>query len=356
MKKFLKIVAASVALGAGLVAQAQDIHFSQFYENSVLRNPALTGIFSGDLKAGINYREQWSAVSAVGRYTTLAGTVEGRVATNREVGDYMSFGLAAYSDKAGSINFVSQGIYPTIAYNKAVNDRHNSYLSLGFTAGYIYRTVDMSKMTFSSMYQGSSTELGPSGETAPFKSLSNYDIGTGISFNSSIDEENRSNFYLGVSAYHLNRPTQIFNGGYSTVKLPIKMQANAGINFNFSNAVSLALHANVSQQNPHTEAIFGGLLSFHGVTPGLPSIFTFSVGSMYRVGDAFIPVVKIDYSNVSLGVSHDATNSDLGSRVSGAGATEITLYIRTRFLHNINPGDGFRCPRFETQTGYPFNN
>ena len=29
---------------------AQDIHFSQFFETPLLRNPALAGIFSGDVR------------------------------------------------------------------------------------------------------------------------------------------------------------------------------------------------------------------------------------------------------------------------------------------------------------------
>ena len=31
-------------------ASAQDIHFSQFFETPLLRNPALAGIFTGDIR------------------------------------------------------------------------------------------------------------------------------------------------------------------------------------------------------------------------------------------------------------------------------------------------------------------
>ncbi len=43
-------------------AQA-DIHFSQFYETSILRNPALTGVFADDYKFGAYYRNQWNTIS-----------------------------------------------------------------------------------------------------------------------------------------------------------------------------------------------------------------------------------------------------------------------------------------------------
>ena len=51
-------------------ASAQDVHFSQFYETSVLRNPALIGIYNGDYRFGLMYRNQWSSISAVS-YTHL---------------------------------------------------------------------------------------------------------------------------------------------------------------------------------------------------------------------------------------------------------------------------------------------
>ena len=45
------------------VLQAQDIHFSQFYEAPLLRNPSLAGIFTGDVRAQIVYRDQWNSVT-----------------------------------------------------------------------------------------------------------------------------------------------------------------------------------------------------------------------------------------------------------------------------------------------------
>lgn len=355
MKKFFKIGTVGVALAMALNASAQDIHFSQFYENSILRNPALTGIFSGDFKAGVDYRSQWASISSP--FTTVAATAETRIIANRAVGDYVSIGLGAYYDKAGSISFSSQEIYPAIAYNKALNDKHNTYLSVGFTGGYLNRSVDMSKMKFSSQWDWNSgySSYNASGENAVFKSLHAFDLGAGVSWNSSIGLQNKANYYLGASVYHINRPTENFNGGYSTVRLPMKWQFNAGINLVMSDRFSLALHANQSNQTPYKETLIGGLLTFHGITPGMPSIFAFSFGGFYRLNDAYIPVVKIDYSNVSVGVSYDVTSSNLGTSVTGTSATEISVYIRSKYSHSVDPRDGVMCPRFESEIYAPFN-
>ncbi len=355
MKNAIKVITAGLMLGASLNVNAQDIHFSQFYENAILRNPAFTGIFSGDFKVGLDYRNQWASIT--NPFSTVAVSAETRILTNRAVGDYLSFGIGAYSDKAGAINFASQEIYPTIAYNKAMNDRHNTYLSVGFIGGYMSRSVDMSKMTFSSqVVNGIFSTSNPSGEIAPFEKMSNFDVGAGVSINSSLDLENRVNYYAGVSLYHINHPTQVFNQGYSTIKLPMKLQLGGGINMVFSEKLSLAVHGNFSKQDVYQESVLGGLITYHSTTPGLPSVFAISFGAFYRVQDAFIPTVKIDYSNLSFGFSYDATNSSLATGSSGASATEFSVYVHGKYAHRNNPRDGVMCPRFESEIYYPFNN
>ena len=42
---------------------SQDIHFSQFFEAPLLRNPALAGLFSGDIRLQAVYRNQWQSVA-----------------------------------------------------------------------------------------------------------------------------------------------------------------------------------------------------------------------------------------------------------------------------------------------------
>ena len=48
------------AFGSTLLSQ--DIHYSQFYNAPLTLNPALTGIFRGDIRFQANYRNQWRSV------------------------------------------------------------------------------------------------------------------------------------------------------------------------------------------------------------------------------------------------------------------------------------------------------
>jgi type IX secretion system PorP/SprF family membrane protein len=346
MKRYLNILSVGLLLGLSARSGAQDVHFSQFYENAILRNPALTGIFSDEYKIGLDYRSQWGNFAAP--YSTTMVSGETRILINREVGDYLSFGLVGTFDKAGTINFASTQIYPAIAYNKAMEDEHNTYISVGLTGGYIARSVDQSLMTTSFQYQnGIFLPTNSTGETGSFKNLNNYDVGAGVSLNSSLDLNSKLNYYLGVSAYHINSPTEIFSGGNVLVKLPIKFQMAAGFHCPLGEQFGFTVHANYSVQHPYSEFVMGGLFTWKSWPPGLPSIFAIHFGAFFRYQDAFIPTIKIDYKNLSIGYSYDANTSSLGSGTSGASATEITVYVRGSYLHRKDPRDPIMCPRFE---------
>lgn len=331
-------------LCSGISSRAQDVHFSQFYENAILRNPALTGIFSDEYKVGIDYRTQWSAVATP--YTTTMISGETRVLVNREVGDYLSFGLVGTFDRAGATNFATTQIYPAIAYNKALEDQHNTYLSVGLTGGYRTRSVNPNLVTTGSQWNGQFYDPNSStGENLGDYKASNYDVGAGVSLNSSIDFDNRVNYYLGVSAYHINSPDESFNGGTAS-KRDIKFQFAAGIHFPLADKFSFTVHSNYSVQSPYTELLAGGLFTYKSLPPGLPSIFSFHFGAFFRSKDAIIPTFKIDYKNLSFGYSYDVTNSQLASGSGGTSANELTLYVRGSYLHRKNPRDPMMCPRF----------
>jgi type IX secretion system PorP/SprF family membrane protein len=326
---------------------AQDIHFSQFYETAILRNPALTGIFSGDYKLGVNYRTQWTDLSVPFQTALVSG--ETRILVNRDLADYVSFGIVATYDKAGSINFTSMQVYPAINYNKALEDVHNSYLSVGFAGGYEQRSVDESKMTFSSQYVGGNySSLNPSGENMTFTPIHNYDLSAGVSLNSSLGTHNRINYYLGLAAYHITRPSETFQGEDEFIRLNTKWEANFGFKYSITEQYALTVHFNYSNQAPYQEIIGGGFLSWRSMNDVMVyNNFTLYLGLFYRLHDAIIPTVKFDYHNYSVTFSYDDNTSTLKPASTGVGGYEISLFMRGWYKKNINLTDAVRCPRFE---------
>ena len=348
MKKYIFGLCSGLLLGISQLANAQDIHFSQFPEISTMRNPALTGIFSGEYKVGLDYRSQWSQVSS-NPYNTVAFAGETRILVDHNIGDYLSFGLDITYDKAGAID-VRTEIYPAIAFNKCMEDEHHTYISVGLAGGYFSRSVDNSKMTTTSQYVNRSFDPNnPSLESTPYNSLHNYDMGAGVSLNSSFDLEGVSNYYLGVSLYHLNHPTEIFYGNQVLVQLPLKWEASAGFHVNLGRQFGLTFHANYTLMDPYYEFIGGGFITWHNTPIAFPSNFMLSLGGFVRYNDAFIPMVKLDINNVAVGVSYDINNSSLGATIPGTSATEITLFVKGKYNHKKDPRQNVMCPKFDEQ-------
>ncbi|MEO6357893.1 MAG: type IX secretion system membrane protein PorP/SprF, partial [Ferruginibacter sp.] len=67
------ILCCMFVLLSSLQVAGQDIHFSQFFETPLLRNPALGGLFSGDIRLQSVYRTQWQSVTVPYQTVSLNG-------------------------------------------------------------------------------------------------------------------------------------------------------------------------------------------------------------------------------------------------------------------------------------------
>ncbi len=83
------------------IAFAQDIHFTQFDMTPLVINPAFTGMFDGQVRAGAIYRNQWASVTVP--YVTYGASVDLPLPIERN-GDYLAGGLQFYKDQAGDAN------------------------------------------------------------------------------------------------------------------------------------------------------------------------------------------------------------------------------------------------------------
>ncbi len=345
MKKTFSGLLLAVLLAGGTTAlRAQDIHFSQFYENAALRNPALVGIFTGDYRVGVNYRNQWSNLATPFQTTMLTGERVFRL--SKESRNFLSVGLTATYDKAGEISFNSLHLLPSINFSKAIDDRHNSFLSAGFGFGYIQRSFDPAKMTFNNQYNGSNYDpAAATGESFPMNRVQQMDVSAGVSFNSSLGERNRVNYYLGAAAYHLTRPQESFSGTDALINLPARFTGQMGVDFRVADGIGITAHLNYTNQYPYQEWIGGGLVRWSHYDPlDRNKNFSVSAGSFYRVGDALIPTFKFEHRNYYVVLSYDVTNSYLGSMNNRAGGFEVSLFTRGFVKREV---DRMACPRFE---------
>ncbi len=129
---------------------SQDVGFSQFYDQPLLRNPALAGIFTGDVRLTASYRNQWQAVTIP--YRTFGLSSEIKMPVNIVPDDNITIGLQLFKDVAGTSEFGTMQILPAVNYSLPLSGEKNSYLSLAFIAGLRQQQFDPTKLVLNDQF------------------------------------------------------------------------------------------------------------------------------------------------------------------------------------------------------------
>lgn len=315
---------------------AQDIHFSQFFETPLYRNPALAGIVTGDYRVQAVYRSQWNSIANAYKTASLNAEYKMHVAGD----DYMTIGVQAFYDKAGTTNLTTTHLLPAINYHKSISNERNQYISVGFMGGLVQRSFDRSKMTTNSQYNGVADM-----ETNAQSQYSYLDGSAGISFNTSINDNPDDNLAVGVAYHHFNQPKNSFFANSGIVLSP-KWNFSADVRFNLSEYSLLTIHTDHLRQGSYQETVGGFLYGLKiGPYTDEPD-YIVSAGGFLRWNDAMIPTIKIDYKPFAFALSYDVNISQLKGSSYGRGGFELSLtYIG--FTNRDNSTlSAVRCPRF----------
>lgn len=109
---------------------AQDIHFSNFYASPLNLNPALSGLFRGNIRFTALYRDQYRTVSRP--YQTAALGVDFLNKRRRNKHVMFGYGLQINYDIAGDSRFSSTQLIVPLAIHFPVK-REKLILSLGIS-------------------------------------------------------------------------------------------------------------------------------------------------------------------------------------------------------------------------------
>ncbi len=326
---------------AVLNINAQDFAFSQFYEMPLLRNPAISGIFTGDVRIQSAYRNQWASVTTPYKTTAVSAELKKHVGFGD---DYITIGLQLSNDVAGDLNFGVLQLLPAINYMKSVN-QGNGYLSAGFMAGLVQSKFDVTKGTWNEQFQnGQFNSDNYAGQSFKSTSISHFDASFGLAFSNTI-ESSMTNYYVGVGYYHFNKPKSSFLE--DDFKLNPRLVFNAGLSTPTGYADNLYVYGDYIRQGGHTQKLLGIMYS-HSLDESNDEgdKYAINIGGFYRWADAFIPVVKLEMHKVTLGLSYDINVSKLTIASQAKGGFEITgsyksfLNMRNTSLYQT------KCPRF----------
>ncbi|HEY6160751.1 MAG TPA: PorP/SprF family type IX secretion system membrane protein [Bacteroidia bacterium] len=334
MKKI--IISAALFSITTMSVRAQDFHYTHFYQSPFTLNPALTGVFTGDIRVINNYRSQWSSVTKFPYQTETFSVDGGLFRAKMKNDDYFSGGFSFNNDKAGASKLTTNLYNGAFSFTKNLSKRITNSITVGFMAGYGMRNVNFSGLSWDNQYQNGAYDPSlPSGEPSNGGISKNYmDYSAGLLWNFSASEMVR--LKIGAGALHLNRPDIGFE---HTDKLYSKYVVHglADIKLGKTTNVSMQPAFEVALQGPTTLINIGTnfkyVLQDRSKYTGVYNEVAIAFGGWYRVGDAAMFTCRFDYGQFALGMSYDANLSDLTVASSGRGGFEF-LFIYTGIFKN----------------------
>jgi type IX secretion system PorP/SprF family membrane protein len=312
---------------------AQDLNFSQFYELPLLRNPALAGVFTGDVRVQGVFRNQWQAITVPYRTEGLSGEIKFPIGQNNDV---VTIGLQLTNDEAGDSRLKRTQFLPVINYHKSLNgDEDGIFLSTAFMGGFVDSQFDPSGLKWGDQFvNGSYSASNPTNQILKNTGKSYFDLSTGVSFNAPVGEEGR--WYAGVGLYHFNRPNIAFdasNGGKRDT-LNSKWAFNIGLTTPIGDENKIILYGDYFLQGGHRQFLGGGIFMHDLYADGDDKV-SIGFGTFYRWDDAVVPVFKLDLHQFGIGLSYDVNVSKLNTASQSMGGFELTMNYKD-FLSSRN--------------------
>jgi type IX secretion system PorP/SprF family membrane protein len=322
---------------------AQDIHFSQYTMAPLTLNPALAGVFAGDHRAFLNYKSQWVGMGSSGpTYRTSMFSYDTRLFARKFRAGYVGAGINAFKDVAGDLKLGTTQLNISVSGVVFINKKQ--LLSGGIQGGFVQKSISTAAMQWDSQYDSGTGAYNSGLASNDVVSIPPYSYGdfsaglawnyNGGSSNTYANKQLKMNF--GLAAFHINRPNQKldpFSTGISDnlySKLVVHGSAQIGIaNTNYEIVPSAVLF----KQGKSFELDLGSMVRWtiksESIYTGFIQGMALSMGAQYRLNDAIVPMVLLEYASYALGMSYDVNTSSLKQGTRGKGGLEVTLRFVT---------------------------
>lgn len=342
MRRILVIM--TMSLVTALAAEAQDLHFSQWFNSPLTTNPANTGFIpDADYRLGANYRNQWSSIMAV-PYKTMSVWGDAQVFRDRIESGWVGLGGAILRDVAGAGSLTSTKVYASIGYHQMIAASH--LLSAGFNVGWSNKRINTQDLKFPDQFDGKFFDNVniPTSVFLDNPNINYLDVQVGMNYAYFPTE----NLYIngGVSVHHLNRARESFFNSSSTGiddRIAPRYIAFGNASYKLNDDVIINPMAYYSRQTTSSEFVAGGNVQYNLSGDGESQLF----GGLYiRPGDALYPMVGFQYKYVRLMFTYDVTTSGLSQFNNGRGAYEFGLIYQGMYSeYNGDRRQSF-CPTF----------
>ena len=327
MNKAIQIAALIFSLFFARSLNAQDPSFSQFFSSPLNINPALTANINSDWRLISNLRDQW--IGPASPYVTGTVSYDSKIFQNKipnveTEGNIMGIGGMLMFDRAMSGVVKSTYASLNMSYNIKLSetDYYKERLGIGFGAIYGTRNMDFSRVDFEEQFTGYgfNTNL-PTGESALSNMKPYVSASAGLTYSASNE---KSNFDIGVAAFHLNKPRQTFLKDKNEF-LPIRKVAHANFETFINERTVFNTNAIYQYQRGANYFSVGGAMGYY-IGDNLEKMVT--AGLWYWSKNAVIPYVGLTYKDFQFGVSYDITTSKLNQASRKPSSWEVSIILR----------------------------
>jgi len=343
-KTFLKISIVTSLLIGTLVnnADAQSMHFSQYYNAPMLLNPANTALMSdNDYRIGGNYRNQWATIPVP--YNTFSAFADFKLFHNEERNNWLGIGGAFFNDKAGDGNLALTRIEGFVAYHLGITP--TSMISAGLSYGAVQRSVNLGALTFDSQWDGFTFNKTLSNNESGNLAKTNFStIGAGLNYAYFPNEA--TYIKLGVGVANINQPTESFYA--MSNKIGIRPTVNLDGIFRLTEMWTLNPSVYYTTQTGAYELVYGSLLKAQ-ISNTKDNNTSLILGVFNRFNESLIGAFGVEWNGLQVVGSYDFPISDIKPATGSYGAMEFSI-IYQGLYSNLRSGErGVRtmnCPRF----------
>ena len=300
-----------------VATSAQDVHFSQFYNNALFLNPANTGsIERGELRFTGLQRTQWRSVTKPFNSFYLSGDIAAPFKM-----EHLGLGLSLMNDLAGDSRFRTFSAQGFVASGLPVGDG-NKELRGGIQFGFTQKTIDDRDLRYDAQYNGSLYDPSRNTlETGAYNKVAHLDLAAGLEY---IQWTNDREYYkIGVSLFNINTPNVSFQDN-SAVKLDRRFNAHAELSLGLSDHLDLVPSGQYMKQNAYTEVLLGTRFRYV-LREDVMALRRLYIGAFGRLQDAAYAQVGMDYDNWTVGLSYDFNLSSLDVASNKRGGLEVAV-------------------------------
>ena len=321
---------------------AQDLHFSQFFNSPLSTNPANTGFIpEGDYRLGVNYRNQWSAIMTL-PYKTMSAFGDFQVmkpGNEQSEKGWLGLGAIILRDVAGSGNLTSTKIYGSVAYHQPLG--YESLLSLGFNTGWVNKQINTSNLKFPDQFDGKFFDNKlPTTAILSSTNISYLDMQVGMNY--ALFPTDNIYVNAGYSVHHVNRPRESFFDNLSdSNRVPRRHIAFLNGVFKMNDQWLVNPNAYFTMQAKTWQLNIGANAHYNLSGDGEKILIA---GLYYRSNDAIIPLIGLGYKDLTFTFTYDATMSTLKNYNNTRGAFEFSLIKQGMIDQFTGNKRDFKCP------------